>query len=188
MTSYDRHYESGGFGYDKDRERHRAWLRENYVDRFGLRRGQRLLDVGCGDGFWSGLFAEEGLIVAGFDISAGGIDLAAARYPSAEFRTADVETPFPFAGPFDIVFIRNLSHFLRADLPVHGVLTNAMSVLGSQGLLLISQFSRRTGVTEGHTTHHPVSRYVAAVEEAADVHTVHVVADHVLIGAAARHQ
>jgi SAM-dependent methyltransferase len=186
LTSYDHHYESGGFGYDQDRERHGAWVRENYVQRFGLRPGQRLLDVGCGDGFWSGLFAEEGLTVAGFDLSAGGIGVAATRYPTGDFRTGDVEAPFPFEGPFDIVFIRNLSHFLRADLPVTGVLTNALRVLEGHGLLLISQFSRRTGVTEGHTTHHPLSRYVAAVEQVAEVHTVHVVDDHILIGAAAR--
>ena len=67
-SDYDQHYAAGGFGYEERRDHWLAWARRHYVDAFGLKTG-RLLDVGCGDGFWTSVFRELGFEATGVDLS-----------------------------------------------------------------------------------------------------------------------
>ena len=67
----------------------------------------RLLEVGCGSGYYSEVFADPapgGVRYTGIDYSEAMIARARARYPSAAFEVADA-TRLPYAdGAFDIVF------------------------------------------------------------------------------------
>ena len=67
----------------------------------------RLLEVGCGSGYYSEVFATllpGGVDYTGIDYSDAMIARARARYPSAAFEVADA-TRLPYAdGAFDIVF------------------------------------------------------------------------------------
>ncbi len=67
----------------------------------------RLLDVGCGSGYYSEVFSTllpGGVDYTGVDYSAAMIERARARYPSTSFEVADA-TRLPCAdGAFDIVF------------------------------------------------------------------------------------
>ncbi len=67
----------------------------------------RLLDVGCGSGYYSEVFATllpADVDYTGIDYSDAMIERARARYPSTAFETADA-TRLPYAdGAFDIVF------------------------------------------------------------------------------------
>jgi SAM-dependent methyltransferase len=67
----------------------------------------RLLDVGCGSGYYSEVFATllpGGVHYTGIDYSAAMIARARAHYPSTAFEVADA-TRLPYAdGAFDIVF------------------------------------------------------------------------------------
>jgi SAM-dependent methyltransferase len=67
----------------------------------------RLLDVGCGSGYYSEVFSNlltDGVDYTGVDYSGAMIERARARYPSASFKVADA-TRLPYAdGAFDIVF------------------------------------------------------------------------------------
>jgi len=57
-----------------------------------LGHGSRVLDVGCGSGFWSNLFAQKGCVVVGIDPSESGIAVAKGAYPGPRFvRTAASE-------------------------------------------------------------------------------------------------
>ncbi|MGH2465732.1 MAG: class I SAM-dependent methyltransferase, partial [Candidatus Limnocylindrales bacterium] len=96
IEHYDRQYAEGGFGYENQRETWQAWAAEHYVREFDLRPGERLLDVGCGDGFWTGLFAQAGLAVTGTDLSPGGIEIARRAHPGVEFVVGNAEE-LPFA-------------------------------------------------------------------------------------------
>jgi len=59
--------------------------------------GEKMLDVGCGTGHFSELFAERGFRVYGVDISAKMIEVAQSKsIPGATFGVADmVDLPFP---------------------------------------------------------------------------------------------
>lgn len=67
----------------------------------------RLLDVGCGSGYYSEVFSTllpDGVDYTGVDYSEAMIERARARYPAASFEVADA-TRLPYAdGTFDIVF------------------------------------------------------------------------------------
>ena len=67
----------------------------------------RLLEVGCGSGYYSEVFAAllaEGVRYTGIDYSGAMIARARAHYPATAFEVADA-TQLPYAdGAFDIVF------------------------------------------------------------------------------------
>ncbi|PZS16880.1 MAG: methyltransferase [Pseudonocardiales bacterium] len=90
--------------------------RRRMVDDLGLRPGDVVLDLGCGPGLWTPMFAEKvapGGNVVGVDISKELIDYAALRiadHPlsgSMRFEVGNFEaTPFD-DGAFDAVFLGN---------------------------------------------------------------------------------
>jgi SAM-dependent methyltransferase len=185
-TAYDAHYASGGFDYDKDREKYDSWLQRNYIEEFGLEPDWKLLDAGCGNGFWSQLFAESGLRVTGIDISEGGIRAAQERAPALTFLTGNVEDQLPFSpGEFDVVFVRNISHLCEASLDRPATLAamrRLLSVVRQTGLMLVSQYSHLDGTTEGAVTYHPLSDYVRLFEQVGDIFKLIVVRQHVIMG------
>ena len=66
-------------------------------------RGERLLDVGCGTGWFSARFAEAGLQVTGLDPDRSALGFAAQRYPTIRWIEGRGEQ-LPFdAGTFDHV-------------------------------------------------------------------------------------
>lgn len=64
-----------------------------------------VLDAGCGDGFYLGSLAEEiGCEAHGIDISTRAIDLAARRFPRAQWVVGNADRRLPYAdGSFSIV-------------------------------------------------------------------------------------
>ena len=52
--------------------------------------GRRLLDIGCGNGFWAHRFAELGYEVVGIDPSETGIEQARNAYPAIRFEVVEI--------------------------------------------------------------------------------------------------
>ncbi len=48
--------------------------------------GTRVLDIGCGNGYWAGEFLSRGCTVVGVDVSDSGIAQARSTYPGARFE------------------------------------------------------------------------------------------------------
>lgn len=71
-----------------------------------LSRGGRVLDIGCGNGFWAGEFARRGCTVVGIDPSPTGIAIARSTHATGRFEIMDVTTDLLSVlgeEPFDIV-------------------------------------------------------------------------------------
>jgi SAM-dependent methyltransferase len=185
-SHYDRHYGGEGFGYERQRGMWTRWVRQHYISSFGLKRGQRLLDIPCGDGFWASLFAQRGLRVSGVDISEGGVEVARRRYPGIDFRVGNAEGPLPYEpGEFDVVFSRGISHLHREDLGTESTGRMAhtlMSLVSPKGLLLVSLHTRRDHSGSEVHVFHPVSALVELFESVGDPYRVEVVDDYVQIG------
>ena len=65
------------------------------VSRLKLGHAPRTLDLGCGNGFFSGNLASLGCEVTGIDLSPEAVDLARNRYPGVSFATHDLTQPLP---------------------------------------------------------------------------------------------
>jgi SAM-dependent methyltransferase len=116
LASYEQKYR------DPNYFNYREWLYGPYVSSLisfcRLSRGSAVLDVGCGQGFFSYQFHKAGMCVQGIDISETGIRMAQAAYGHLEisFQVADIHTArFPIQ--FDCVFARGCSLFNVDSFP-----------------------------------------------------------------------
>ena len=79
-------------------------LRREFI-RDQLRPGDRVLDLGCGDGAFTAVVAEAGGQVIGADVAQAAIDRAAAHHPGLDFRLVAIDEPLPFEDcQFDLVW------------------------------------------------------------------------------------
>lgn len=107
------------------------------IDWLDPRPGERILDIGCGDGFWSRQIAERGAEVVGVDLSERGLALAAQRNTtertSYHFMNAE---QMDFAdGSFDkVVSFCVIEHFHHDEQ----VLAHIARVLKPGGALVLS--------------------------------------------------
>jgi SAM-dependent methyltransferase len=70
-------------------ERRLALLRDE------LRPGERVLDLGCGEGAFTGEIAAAGASVVGVEVAEAALRRARARLPEIDFRRAPFEGPLP---------------------------------------------------------------------------------------------
>ncbi len=77
-----------------------------------IRPGMRVLDVGCGNGYWAGWFIDRGCQVVGLDPSESGIAVARKSQPKGRFEAEVVSTniltqlneePFDLVVSFEVV-------------------------------------------------------------------------------------
>lgn len=137
---YTEFYRNDGFKYDHAEGL--AWVREVFIAPFALSPGT-LLDAGCGDGFWSNLFQEEGFEVTGVDRIQGAIDIAREKYPVCHFEVADISDDLSKVGIpdfYDLVFCRGVTYFWREDLIADGSTTEVLKNLLTLGPCLLEAY------------------------------------------------
>ena len=75
------------------------------VNRFKKLNGEKLLDLGCGYGFYTDYFKNIGADAIGIDGSGNMIDIAKENYKGCDFEVVDITETLPFHDScFDIVF------------------------------------------------------------------------------------
>ena len=87
-----------------------AELGQPVVDLLAPRAGERILDLGCGDGALTQVLADAGVEVVGVDASES--QIAAARARGLDARVADA-TALTFEREFDAVFSNAALHWVR---------------------------------------------------------------------------
>ncbi|WP_319776845.1 class I SAM-dependent methyltransferase [Maridesulfovibrio sp.] len=107
----DRRYGYGGYRYLQG-----YWtpVAEGLIERYGLKQGSRILDVGCGKGFLLYELHKLSMEVCGFDVSRHALAEARPEIRSNLFLR-EAEKPFPYTDEeFDLVISVNSLH----NLPV----------------------------------------------------------------------
>ena len=75
------------------------------ISRFERFTGEKVLDLGCGYGFFTDYFRSIGADAIGVDGSEKMIEIAKYRYPMTDFSVMDITIPFTFENNhFDVVF------------------------------------------------------------------------------------
>jgi len=115
-----------------------------YVD-FGSVRGKDVLEVGCGSGFASQLFAEAGANVTAVDLTEWAVETTRARFAAfglaGDVRQADAEL-LPFEdGSFDVVFSWGVIHHTT---DMDRALRELVRVLRPGGKLVLMLYNRRS--------------------------------------------
>jgi SAM-dependent methyltransferase len=84
---YEKKYAGGkGWEYDFETERNRLKL---ITDAVGLRRGDAVLEIGCGEGFHSHVLYEMGFRVTGNELTAAGVATGRERHPVVNYIQGD---------------------------------------------------------------------------------------------------
>jgi SAM-dependent methyltransferase len=96
-------------GYERN-ARFVAELGAPVVELLAPRAGERILDLGCGDGYLTERLAALGCSVVGVDGSAEQVGAARARGLDARVARAEA---LPFAGEFDAVFSNAVLHWVK---------------------------------------------------------------------------
>ncbi len=131
-------------------------------------RGRRVLDVGCGTGFFTAYYLSRGASVTGLDIAPTSIERLRARFPNATFRLADVgeatiDERFDLVNAFDVLY-----HVTDDARWEQAARTLAGAVLPGGLLLLTDTFptaERAAGEAE-HNRMRSLARYRALLEPA----------------------
>jgi len=101
----------------------------------GLAPGARVLDVGCGEGWFCGALSEAGFATAGVDVSAVAVSRARERVPGVQFEVCE-ETLLPFGdGSFEAAWLGEVLEHVRDGI---GLLEEVARVVGPGGRLLAS--------------------------------------------------
>jgi trans-aconitate methyltransferase len=82
------------------------------IDLLAPKRGERILDLGCGTGHLTARIAESGGVVVGLDYSVEMLAQARLAYPGLVFVEGDARR-FAFSEPFDAVFSNAALHWIR---------------------------------------------------------------------------
>jgi len=123
---------------------YRRWLYQPFVralmNKAQVTEGCTILDVGCGQGFFSGLFADMGLKPLGVDVSLELIQSAKENHEAkgASFEVGDAVSLL-HEGEFDCVFVRGLSLYNCDDLQrTHQVTKSLLRYLKPTGVLIFA--------------------------------------------------
>src|SRR5271166_1368041 len=101
-----------------------------------IRTGERVLDVGCGEGRFAAQLVKAGVEVVGIDVAAEPLRRARARHPELDLRQMSAEGAWPLQdASFDAVWAGEVIEHV-ADTA--GWLSEARRVLRSGAVLLLS--------------------------------------------------
>ena len=141
-----------------DAHRHRAFFEKPWLERLlgPQPAGLSVLDLGCGAGDpIGGYLIESGCVLTGVDGAAPMLELAAERYPQADWIHADMRRYTP-ERRFDRIVSWDGSFHLSMD-EQRALLAQLASWLKPGGGLLLTighQAGEVTGVVEGETVYH----------------------------------
>jgi SAM-dependent methyltransferase len=154
-----------GWGGAKFQERISGWRREltSWLSDSRFPRGGRLLELGCGNGAVTSLFALHGYEVTGIDISESAVawahELFRGRGLVAEFYCDDVSRGLPRFEDrrFKVVIDGNCLHCVLGQ-PRSEVLGTVRRLLGTEGVFVVSSMCGVPRSPEAIREFHPDSQ------------------------------
>ena len=131
----------------------------------------RVLDIGCGSGFYTGYWAARGVSdYVGVDISADTIGHLRGQYPDFEFVCADVTEPgqveLTNLGRFDVVTIFDVLYHIVDERRFANALEQTASLTNVCGILLVmDQLCSKTYQLSRHVVYRDRGEYFESFSE-----------------------
>ena len=120
------------------RTRSRIWEEVRFLFDDYVRPGDKVLDLGCGNGRFFEILKDKGVDYIGVDFSERLIEIAKKRYPQVKFQVADaLNLPFP-NNFFDKVYAIAVLHHIPSKEFRQRFLEEAKRVLKPGGLLILT--------------------------------------------------
>jgi len=117
--------------------RNQNWPEVNKLIKY-VKKGDKILDLGCGNGRLYKILKNNGVEYTGIDISKKLIEIARKNYPKARFIVADaLNLPFK-EKEFDLVFAIALLHHIPTENLQLRVLKNCFKILKKNGLIILT--------------------------------------------------
>jgi SAM-dependent methyltransferase len=139
--------------------------------------GERVLDVGCGTGFFTGYYLERGARVTGIDIAPTSIERLTERYPQATFILGDISET-PVTGTFAIVNAFDVLYHITDDARWESAVRHLARAVASGGVLLLTDRFARFRRMDSHNIARMLDRYEPLLTEeglrVAGLHETHV--------------
>ena len=114
---------------------------EELIELLSPKKGERILDLGCGTGHLSQQISRSGAEVIGLDRSPAMIEQARKTYPNLEFVVADA-ADFEFPEPFDAVFSNAALHWMMEAGKVAACIARALKPGGR----LVAEFGGKGNI------------------------------------------
>ena len=128
-------------------------------------RGRRVLDVGCGVGFFTAYYLGRGAEVTGIDIAPTSVETLRGRHPGARFLLGDV-SEMTLDGTWDVVNAFDVLYHIVDDARWETALRHLALAVAPGGLLLVTDtFSELPALAE-HNRMRALDRYRAVLEGA----------------------
>jgi SAM-dependent methyltransferase len=111
-------------------------------DRY-LKIGDKILDLGCGNGRYVPKFLDKGARYIGQDFSRELVEIAKIKYPNEQFIVGDAtDLPYP-AGDFDKIFCLAVLHHLPSRKVRQKFFSEAIRVLKKDGIIVATAWDLR---------------------------------------------
>ena len=120
--------------------------------------GKRVLDVGCGTGFFTDYYLGRGAQVTGLDITSASIERLRARFPRASFVLADVSEA-SLEERYDVVNAFDVLYHITDDDRWGAAVRNLAAAVAPGGVLLVTDLFSRLDRLAEHNRVRPLDAY-----------------------------
>ena len=126
-------------------------------------RGRRVLDVGCGSGFFTAWYLAHGAEVTGIDIAPTAVQRLSERHPGSRFVLGDVSVT-PIEGTFDIVNAFDVLYHIVDEARWEAAVRHLARAVAPGGALLVTDTFAGVERTAAHNRMRPLARWRAVLE------------------------
>lgn len=123
-----------------------------------------VLDIGCGNGFWSGIFQELGVgRYTGFDVTDVMFDVLRKRHPGFQYATGDLLTT-EFDPGFQLISMIDVTQHITNDNQLQLMLRRIRSLLASDGVFIVTFWNEVRESSVFYEVFRPFSFYAQALD------------------------
>jgi SAM-dependent methyltransferase len=127
--------------------------------------GRRVLDVGCGTGFFTDWYLQHGAQVTGVDIAPTSVERLRQRFPAATFVLADIGES-DLEGRFDLVNAFDVLYHIVDDARWEAAVRRLATAVEPGGWLLVTDTFAPLGAIAEHNRMRPFEAYQRLLEPA----------------------